>query len=438
MKAHTSKSAIEPERAFILLAVLLVCAGIVLRFIDLGFPEHLTFDEHHFVKNARNYLSGKADWNDHPPLGKLLMALSASTLGDQMFSFRLPSALLGCGSIVAGGFLCRAVFQSNLGGLLAAAFVAADGFLIAYSRTALLDGMLTAVSLATLLAMTMPGWAPVLLTGLLLGSALSIKFSAITLMGPFMGIFVLRVLARSKKFESYSRGVSLFGRDVRGSVGELISVPIALCLMMLVYLSWWSWGLSLAGQDASFQAGLDSTQRLMEHHAKLTEWNHPLLSRWWTWPVPTNPIMLRYDLHAPGMVRVMTMMGNPLLWWSGVLAAVATLYVAVRQVAVGFAQDARTSPKQWGPAWLLLAYVAYLSPWIVTNRDSYIYHYLPAYAISLVLLGGWIGTFARRQQSRFLSLIFLCAVTVVSAFYAPVWAQLPLSESALGLRPLIR
>lgn len=45
---------------------LLVTLGVLLRILGYAEPPTFTFDEHHFVENARNYLHGKNDWNDHP------------------------------------------------------------------------------------------------------------------------------------------------------------------------------------------------------------------------------------------------------------------------------------------------------------------------------------------------------------------------------------
>gem|GEM_PF-671598 len=480
-----------------LLSLALIALGLFLRWIDLGFPSKLTWDEHHFVENARNYLAGKPDWNDHPPLGKLFMSLSSYFLGDELFSHRVPPAIFGSASIVFAGLLARNVFQTTLSGLLAAAFIASDGFLIVYSRTALLDGMLTSSSLLALLLMTMRGAKPILFTGVVLGAALSIKFSALTLLGPFVAIFILRILVKTAWGRVFFAGDTLFGRALTAPKIEIFSYPLAIALALLTYFSIWSVGLSLTGQEATFSSGLKNTARLMAHHATLTEWKHSLLSHWWTWALPEKPIMIRREIVSGGMWRVLTTMGNPLLWWSVLLGLVISLFsiashlrlkrreqaphqatitlvpkvgtscrvlVPMRQKVVpranreaiagfirpplqlglvkpgtDFRHEVLGSP--WlGNSWLVLAAIAYLSPWVVTNRDSYIYHYLPVYAILLVSWAGILSTFVKgsKEISKTGVLAYLCLVAVVSSFYAPVWAQLPISEQALKWRLFIQ
>src|SRR5690349_11306405 len=86
-------------RALFVATLACVAFGVYLRVQSFGFPGHLTFDEHHFVENARNYLARAKDWNDHPPLGKLLMASAMRVLGDTPIGWRITSLLFGFGTI---------------------------------------------------------------------------------------------------------------------------------------------------------------------------------------------------------------------------------------------------------------------------------------------------------------------------------------------------
>jgi dolichyl-phosphate-mannose--protein O-mannosyl transferase len=161
-----------------------------LRVQQLGVPDRTTWDEDHFVLNARNFLAGKPDWNDHPPLGKLLMALPMHALGDSAFSFRLSAACAGLISIVLGFFAGSGLFRDRRAGALCAALIAIDGPLLVYSRTALLDGVLLMFGLACLTALTRRATiATALAAGALLGCAASIKFSGVALLLPLL-VFV--------------------------------------------------------------------------------------------------------------------------------------------------------------------------------------------------------------------------------------------------------
>jgi dolichyl-phosphate-mannose--protein O-mannosyl transferase len=75
---------------------------------------------------------------------------------------------------------------------------------------------------------------------------------------------------------------------------------------------------------------------------------------------------------------------------------------------------------------------AFVSPWVLTHRDSYIYHFLPAYAVLLVLLGGYVGTL---WPARFRAVLgYVAVVTIVAGWYGPVWSFLPLSHQSYEQR----
>lgn len=422
---------------FIVLCSFVIASGIVLRFWDLGYPEQLTFDEHHFVKNARNYLRHKADWNDHPPLGKLLISFSMTLGQDNSFFFRLPSALLGCLSLLFGGLLASRLFRSLSAGLLAASFLAADGFLIAYSRTALLDGMLTSLSLGALYLGARADGISLFASSLLVGAAMSTKLSGITLLGPLCGLLLLRAL--QARFQLPALGRSFLGECGNSAWKWLVAACALPALSVFFYLLVWRYGLSLSHAPSTFAAAIDATREMIAHHSVLTERSHPLVTPWWEWVVPTRPITLYQQSLGDGMQRTVTSMGNPLLWWTVASGWVLTLFL----IPLLFVSERiRRSLVPWSPlwryqaekVWLAIAFLAYIFPWMVSSRDSYFYHYLPAYGIGLVLAAGYLAS--SKPTSRLVPLAYLSCVCLLSAFYAPVWTKTPIADEMAALRVL--
>lgn len=408
---------IARDAPLVVACVALVIFGALVRIQDLGFPPVMTWDEHHFVLNARNYLQHAHDWNDHPPLGKLLMVVAMLLYGDTPVGWRFAPMVLGLVSIVLAHRLAAHVFRDRRAGLVAAAFVAGDGFLIAYSRTALLDGMLTTFSLlAALLAVRARSWCGMALAAVAVGCAANIKMSGVLLIVPVAARCLLR-------------------RDwLRSS--------LSLALTPIVYVALFMFGLGLSHEPHGVLDAWRATMVIVEHHAGLTSFAHPLTSHWYTWFLPTRPVTLRYDVVRPGVVRAMTSLGNPLLWWACDLALVVGLVLSVRAAiewararadrrpAVRLGRTARANAVLLGFAMALLV------PWVFGNRDSYIYHYLPTYAFLLVLLGGDVSVVYRKHRLR--ALTFVLAVGLVSVFYAPVWGQLPLSVAGFRARLFLK
>ncbi|MGE5786013.1 MAG: glycosyltransferase family 39 protein, partial [Myxococcales bacterium] len=367
---------------------------------------------------------------DHPPLGKLLIVTGISALGDNSVGFRLPALIAGLLTIGLGAGAAHRLFRAKWSASLAAALLAADGFLIAYSRAALLDGFLVMASLAALLLVGFEvslTWGCI--AGAILGFAASVKFSGIGVLLP-----LLFAVAISKQ-RSKQKLTALTGMGL---------------VAAFVYVSTYGIGLNITGKPSGVLDVFADTQRLLKHHSDLTDMKNPATSGWSTWFLPKRPLLLGiYEKH--GAVRALTTLGNLATWWSSVALAVASLVVVSRlgwgrvlKLGESIASDgedtstAQTTVTRFvignGPAVIavLLGAIGFLAPWILTHRDSYIYHFLPAYAPLVVLLSGFLGWYEQQQPNRVF--YFAVLVLLVAAFYAPLWGYMPISSDALSLR----
>lgn len=374
--------------------LLLIAGGIAARIYDLGYPESLVFDEHHFVKNARNYLATRSDWNDHPPLGKLVIALGLLAEGDNATGWRLAASTCGVLLVLLSYLVGARTFGRREAGLYAAAFVAASGFLIVYSRTAHLDGMLATVMTGAALVM----WRSKSRLGMfastaLIGVAASIKFTGIVLTIPW-------ALLSFRRFGVEGRTVAL----LTGGLG----------LMVGTYVALFSLGLAVAGDPHGVaDVGLKSLE-LLQHHWGLDDWENAATSRWYTWFIPLSRINMHFVRNG-GEIRALTTADNPVLWWGVNVAVAWSAFLLIRR-----------SLEPAGRSYLLLLWTVPLLPWIFTNRDSYIYHYVPSYAFGLMLLGGSVAML-ERPVLRF---IFVAAGAVVFVFCAPVWSTIPFAADS--------
>lgn len=410
------------EKAIVALAGFMFTLGLFFRIKNFGYPDSFQFDEHHFVENARNYLAGRADLNDHPPLGKLLIAAAIAALGDNAVSWRLPALLFGFLSIALSWLAASRLFRSRLAGLGAAAFASIDGFMVAYSRAALLDGTLCAMGLLALVAATLEtGW----LVGvgiLAAGVAMSVKFSGIAaLVAPTLALFLRPMQPRARMLAL----AALFG----GAVA--------------LYIAFYCLGFLLAKHPLGIGEVVEDTRRLLAHHAALTDMKNGATSSWPTWVVPTKPILLGF-VREEGSVQALSSLGNLALWWSAwavTLSCCATILWqgVARTLAPRREVDAREGVALpfldhdgRGAVLALAGALAFGAPWVLSHRDSYIYHFLPSYALMLVLLAGFVRRHAERMASTVVA--FFATVTLVAGFYGPVWCYLPLSEAAFSAR----
>jgi dolichyl-phosphate-mannose--protein O-mannosyl transferase len=416
--------------------LLLACMfglGIYLRTRAFDVPATFLFDEHHFVDNARNYLAHRLDENDHPPLGKLVIAAFIRILGDRPLGWRAGALVTGFLIVVVAGFAAARLFRSARAGWVAAALIAADGFFIAYSRVALLDGFLVLAAASCLWFCTTSLRLPMAAAaGVAAGAAMSIKFS---------GVGVLPALLLAIALTSASRPAKA------ARAGVLVSIALG------TYCGSYALGLFVARQPHSVTAVAKDTWRLLLHHAALTEMSNPWSSGWITWAVPVRPILLGETGHT-GAVQSLTSLGNLAVWWSAIVlgAAIASVIgwrglratLADHPTSTSHARledpaadrscrlGAFTAAHGRAVITVLTLSAGLLSPWVLTHRESYLYHFLPVYLGLVVLVAGYAAWVAERRPG--LLIAFLAVVLAVAGFYAPVWSMIPLTPRALEAR----
>ncbi|GAA2000724.1 dolichyl-phosphate-mannose--protein mannosyltransferase [Brevibacterium samyangense] len=143
---------------------LVALVGGLLRFIRLGFPGTLVFDETYYVKDGWTLVHNgyESEWPEepnpefeagntdiflddpsyvvHPPLGKWLIGWGMQVFGaDSPFAWRFSAALVGTLSILLLGYFAARLFRSVWIGTIAAGLLAFDGVHFTHSRTSLLD-----------------------------------------------------------------------------------------------------------------------------------------------------------------------------------------------------------------------------------------------------------------------------------------------------------
>jgi dolichyl-phosphate-mannose-protein mannosyltransferase len=415
----------------LVLAVMLLL-GIYLRVRHFEGPQSLRWDEHHYVDTARGYLSFQYSDNDHPPLGKLIIAAVMHLVGDTPVGWRLASLVCGLCNVGLVGWITWTAFKSRRAAWLAAAFVAVDGFFIVYSRAGLLDGMIVAFGAAGVgTILVARRWWHVALAGFFVGCAASFKLNGV----PFVAAAAF---------------LCVVSRRLRGYT------PLLLLLAAAVFYAQSALPLAFSGRPWGVLAVIAENRKLVHQHLAYTV-VHPFSSHWFTWFLPLRPFFLRRDVDpVTGDIEALITLGNPLLWWASTLAVVAAAVALARagwprvwaQLRGDAPSPASLSSAARSPSGVadplavqdragvlfavLLAWAGPLAFWVPSLRDAYLYHYLPSYTFALVFLAGFLDRiYAHRPRATFVAIVVIAEVSI---FYAPVWAEMPLSLSALHAR----
>jgi dolichyl-phosphate-mannose-protein mannosyltransferase len=151
-------------------ALWVVVIAAILRFVKLGFPPSIVFDETYYVHEGQELLDHGVEWRYeydddrniiadhgpdyvvHPPLGKWLIAAGIwigrnwlhdppvyTSISAGAFSWRLMPALFGVLSVLILTRTARRLFRSTILGAAAGLLMALDGMHMVLSRTAILD-----------------------------------------------------------------------------------------------------------------------------------------------------------------------------------------------------------------------------------------------------------------------------------------------------------
>ncbi|MEI6308946.1 MAG: phospholipid carrier-dependent glycosyltransferase [bacterium] len=393
-------------RKQVILLILLILFAFISRGLFLDQPAGTVFDEVHYVKAARAYVAGQPDTNwEHPPLGKMCIALGIVIFGDNALGWRFFSYLLGCLAVILVFLLARALGLGWGAALFAGAFYATDFMAFIQGRMAMLDLYVAFFSLLALFFAARfyrTRWRlDFLFTLIALGFALASKWSAaylVVALGVFFLVFPPFRLSRRAGLSFLANGLLVF----------LAFLVVVGGLYLLCYSYYFSFGNDFAD--------------LIKLHTDAWAWHtraaidHPYASPWWSWPLMTKGVWYAYLTNPAGLTEGILAIGNPIVWYGGgiaLLALLASLPWWVRRRSAFL------------PGFVLFAFLVNYLPWIISSKGGFIFYMLPGipfYALALAILvqKGW-----RRPVARVISwAVLVLAVLAFLAFY-PLLTGLP-------------
>lgn len=373
------------KRDFLLLAGL-TAAALLLRFINLAHPGEIVFDETYFANFAHNYLTNTKFFDAEPPLAKFFIAGGIDIFGFNSFGWRSVTALFGAAVIPLMYVLAKRLFGGVVVPVCAGLLALFDGLLLVESRVAVIDiyvvffNLLTYILfLAHLQAKThRRSFVYLFLAGISLGLGLSVKWITLAFVGP--AIVLLLLLSQSnrkriqKLFKLRSRKAFF---TALGATRTKLHHPL-LYLMLLgvipaaLYLAIFSIHVPF---DSTGESLWGIHKQIFNYHHNLKA-THPYGSEFYSWPLSLRPVA--YYFKAGPQWQSIIALGNPLIWWGGVLAVLLALkhFFKYRNLAIGI---------------LLFAILAHYGPWGLIDRVLFIYHYLGALPFVILLIAYYLG-----------------------------------------------
>ncbi|SFF32158.1 Mannosyltransferase related to Gpi18 [Paenibacillus catalpae] len=404
------------------------------------------FDEIYHARTAYENLHGiKAYENTHPPLGKLLIAVGIKLFGLSPFGWRIVGTLFGVAMLPIIYLFALQLFRKTGYAATATILLAADFMHFTQTRIATIDVygvffiMLMFYFMNKYREMSFyrsPLWktlVPLFWAGLLFGIGVASKWIVIyggAGLAVMLALVLIeryreqaaarRVLARIKEgdvlpeeevYRKVSRGF------VRNTVLTLAScvvffVVIPLAIYCLSYIP----VLSVKGDTFTAERLIEYQKHMYDYHSNLVA-THPYSSQWWEWPFMKRPVWYYNGKNLePGQISSISSFGNPLIWWTGIFAVIAALYISVKR------KDKR----------MYVLWIAYLSqylPWMLVPRLTFLYHYFAMVPFMILAI---VYIFTRieegRENKRWIRWVYAGIAVVLFIMYYPVISGMEVSK----------
>jgi len=144
--------------------------------------------------------------------------------------------------------------------------------------------------------------------------------------------------------------------------------------------------------------------------------DHFFNTPWYQWPVIGKPMWyFQSNTEAPGMQSTIMAMGNPAVWWVGLIGLFGVMILwAKRHFRRDYTIALHAEKDDPRYALLLICFAAQYLPWVLVPRGTYIYHYFPSVPFIILctlMCLDWLGE--KWEKAAKITLIVLLAIAGV-------------------------
>ena len=404
-----------------------------------GYYSGTYFDEIYHARTGYEHLHGlNTHEYTHPPLGKVMIMFAINAFGMTPFGWRFAGTVVGILMVPAMYLIGMQLFKQRRWAFMAAFLMAFDMMHLTQTRIATIDSYPVLFIILSYLCMfrylqmsffrdgVRRTLLPLALCGLFMGLGIASKWIGIYAGVGLAALFVWAMGMRLREYLHAYRNGSDALRAAVANYPRQMAATLLWCLLWFVIVPLGIYALSYIPQlkGANGQYTLerlwDTQIAMLNYHSHLKD-THGFQSKWWEWPLMLKPMWYYLGHYEPeGLVSTIMCMGNPAVWWAGVVSLLAVLAAWVRGHITrrGIALDAAAGDAV--PSMLLLGFLAQYLPWVLVPRSTFIYHYfasLPFVMLCVVWcfrrLEAWNPRATRRIAVGYMAVILL----LFAAFY---------------------
>ncbi|MUG46572.1 phospholipid carrier-dependent glycosyltransferase [Paenibacillus woosongensis] len=407
-----------------------------------GFINSTYFDEIYHARTAYEYWHHLPPYETtHPPLGKLLIGLGMQLFGFSPLGWRIAGTLFGAAMLPLIYRFALQLFGQRKYAVMSMVLLAAEFMHFAQTRIATID--VYAVFFILLMFYGMNRYlhmnfhkqplgktlVPLAWTGLFFGIGISTKWIVLYGGAGLAMMLLLSLLSRYKEYAAVKRRAKTRGGNEEPERQELYHriqdgfwrktlITLGCCCIFFVAIPaaiyTFSYIPALAATEGGFNLSnlIQAQKDMFDYHSRLVG-SHPFASSWWEWPLMKRPVWF-YSAQgeagglARGMVSSIVTIGNPLIWWTGIVAMAAALWLTVKR-------------REFGKYVMWIAFLAQYIPWMLVTRETFLYHYFAMVPFVIVAIV-YITSLAEQKWARFkyVRYAFICAAVLLFAMFYPV------------------
>ncbi|MCX7745704.1 MAG: glycosyltransferase family 39 protein [Clostridia bacterium] len=363
------------------------------------------FDEIYHARTAFEHLNLMPFYeNTHPPLGKLIIAVGIGIFGMNPFGWRIAGALFGAAMIPLMYLFGKKMFKKPFYAFISAFLMMFDFMHFTQTRIATIDtyGVIFVILMYYFMydAFTKKSYnmsyakslIPLLMAGIFFGIGSASKWiGAYAGAGLAVLYFTAKILeyldyekakvllrrgkaALARKDGSSKRNIALYNSAVTRNWTHnfvwnhiirtsLLCVIFFVIIPVILYVSSYIPIMMTPGNERGLEDVKNYQVHMYKYHSELKA-THPFQSTASSWPLVEKPIWFYGgggDVPQ-GKSSTIVSMGNPAIWWVGMLAVLASIFISI------WKRD-----KKMIVIFVALAF-QYL-PWFGITRCIFIYHF---------------------------------------------------------------
>ena len=151
---------------------------------------------------------------------------------------------------------------------------------------------------------------------------------------------------------------------------------------------------------------IQQSKDMYHYHSTLTE-THPFQSTWYEWPFMYRPVWLYYGPLGGNIVSTIVGIGNPFIWWFGVIAFIATMI--------------KTFIKREKEDFLIIVFIlcSYI-PYIFIGRAMFMYHYFPTLPFIMLAIVSFMKWITEKTNTDMYLKFYIALIVVAFFVFYPV------------------